>query len=60
MKRITEEEINQVGNNNLKSSTTIDMVVKAADDTGVVPIPNGFEYVEGTEQKGLEMQAPNK
>lgn len=60
MKRLTEEEINQVGNNNLKSSTTIDMVVKADDDTGVVPIPNGFEYVEGTEQKGLEMQAPNK
>lgn len=53
VKRLTEEEINQVGNDNLKSSTTIDMVVKADDDTGVVPIPNGFEYVEGTEQKGL-------
>ena len=29
------------------------MVVKADTDTGVVPIPTGFNYLEGTEKDGL-------
>ena len=49
---LTSSEIEALGNAYLKSSS-VKMVVKADADTGVVPIPTGFDYLEGTEKKGL-------
>ena len=49
---LNSNEIDALGNANLKNSS-VKMVVKADTDIGVVPIPTGFDYLEGTEKKGL-------